>query len=91
MTKDSKTTEKDNADHQIDITGLICPMTFVRTKLFLERISSGETLEVRLKGTEPLDNVPRSARQHGHKILSLLPESPDQPADGIHRLVIEKA
>ena len=90
MINDSKTNENDNADHHIDITGLICPMTFVRTKLFLERIAPGETLEVRLKGTEPLDNVHRSARQHGHKILSLLPESPDQPADGIHRLIIEK-
>ena len=90
MINDSKTNENDNADHHIDITGLICPMTFVRTKLFLERIAPGETLEVRLKGTEPLDNVPRSARQHGHKILSLLPESPDQPADSIHRLIIEK-
>ncbi|MEX0693744.1 MAG: sulfurtransferase TusA family protein [Rhodospirillales bacterium] len=90
MTKDSKAIKKDNPDHHIDITELICPMTFVRTKLYLERLAPGETLEVRLKGVEPLDNVPRSARQHGHKILSLLPESTDQPADGIHRLLIEK-
>lgn len=66
-------------------------MTFVRTKLLLEKIAPGETLEVRLRGTEPLQNVPRSVKQHGHEILSLTPETPDQPADGIHRLLIRKA
>jgi TusA-related sulfurtransferase len=38
------------ADHDIDITGEVCPMTFVRTKLRLERMQSGETLAVRLRG-----------------------------------------
>lgn len=65
-------------------------MTFVRTKLLLEKIAPGEVLEVRLKGEEPLQNVPRSTRQHGHTILSLLPEDPAQPDDGIHRLFIRK-
>lgn len=65
------------ADHHIDITGLICPMTFVRTKLFLEKIAIGEVLEVRLKGKEPLENVPKSARQHGHDVLAIEPERPD--------------
>lgn len=55
----------------LDITGLICPMTFVRTKLALEKLSPGDVLEVTLKGSEPLNNVPRSARQHGHTVLSV--------------------
>ena len=49
-------------DHDIDITGEVCPMTFVRTKLKLERMRPGETLSVRLRGEEPLRNVPRAAR-----------------------------
>ncbi len=61
-------------EHSIDITGLICPMTFVRTKLKLEKLSPGEVLRVRLKGDEPLKNVPRSARQHGHTVLSTDPD-----------------
>lgn len=79
------------ADHKIDITGLICPMTFVRTKLMLEKIAPGAVLEVRLMGAEPLDNVPRSARQHGHTILSLTPEAADQAEFGVHKLLIRKA
>ena len=46
-------------------------MTFVRTKLRLERLKSGETLSVRLRGEEPLRNVPRAARDEGHIILGI--------------------
>jgi TusA-related sulfurtransferase len=58
-------------DHDIDITGEVCPMTFVRTKLKLERMRPGETLRVRLRGEEPLRNVPRAARDEGHAILGI--------------------
>ena len=50
-------------------------MTFVRTKLLIERMAVGETAEVRLNAGEPLQNVPRSVREHGHEILSLAPET----------------
>ena len=59
------------ADHDIDITGEVCPMTFVRTKLRLERMQPGETLAVRLRGEEPLRNVPRAANDEGHAILGI--------------------
>jgi len=55
----------------IDITAEVCPMTFVRTKLKLERMRSGEILHVRLRGDEPLRNVPRAARDEGHVILAI--------------------
>ena len=63
------------ADHVLDITDQVCPMTFVRTKLLIERMAVGETAEVRLNAGEPLQNVPRSVREHGHEILSLAPET----------------
>ena len=58
-------------DQTIDITGEVCPMTFVRTKLKLERMRPGEILNVRLRGDEPLRNVPRAAREEGHAILAI--------------------
>ena len=64
-------------DHTIDITGEVCPMTFVRTKLRLERMRSGEVLSVRLRGEEPLRNVPRAARDEGHIILGIIPDGSD--------------
>jgi TusA-related sulfurtransferase len=70
-------------DARIDITHEVCPMTYVRVKLALEALPDGAVLEVRLKGEEPLKNVPRSAKEDGHEVLSL-----DAHADGTSRLVL---
>jgi tRNA 2-thiouridine synthesizing protein A len=64
-------------DQTIDITGEVCPMTFVRTKLKLERMQPGEVLHVRLRGDEPLRNVPRAARDEGHIIMRIVPAGND--------------
>jgi TusA-related sulfurtransferase len=56
------------AARTLDITGLTCPMTWVRTKLELERMAAGEALEVRCRRGEALENVPRSAREAGHDV-----------------------
>jgi TusA-related sulfurtransferase len=77
-------------DFTLDITGEICPMTFVRAKLMVERMFTGQKAEIRLKGREPLTNVPRSLAELGHRIVAVTPE-PGQPADGVHRLVVVKA
>jgi TusA-related sulfurtransferase len=74
----------------IDITSDFCPITFVKTKLMIEKIGRGDRLEVRLKGREPLANVPRSVAELGHLLLSVTRE-PGEEADGIHRLLIEKS
>jgi TusA-related sulfurtransferase len=52
----------------LDITALTCPMTWVRTKLELERMAPGEALEVRCPQGEALENVPRSAAEAGHEV-----------------------
>jgi TusA-related sulfurtransferase len=59
----------------IDITSEVCPLTFVKTKLLLEKMPPGAIATVRLKGAQPLDNVPRSVKAHGHEVVSLVPES----------------
>lgn len=72
------TVKPDQTPNQtIDITDEVCPMTFVRTKLRLERMRSGEVLSVRLRGDEPLRNVPKAAREEGHSILGIVPEGSD--------------
>ncbi len=52
-------------------------MTFVRTRLALDKIESGQTLAVRLQGDEPRRNVPATAAEQGHTILSITHESDD--------------
>jgi TusA-related sulfurtransferase len=74
------------ADRTLDITRDICPMTFVRTRLALDRLAPGQKLLVLLKGEEPRRNVPRSAREHGHTVLA-----EQTGTDGITRLLLERA
>jgi len=52
----------------LDISALTCPMTWIRTKLELERMTPGEALEVRCREGEALENVPRSAAAAGHAV-----------------------
>jgi len=89
-TTDSSNKINDPIRHFIDITSLICPMTFVRTKLMLEQLELGDVLHIRLKGPEPLLNVPRSLREHGHEILTFEQETPSG-AGGVHLLTVRKA
>jgi tRNA 2-thiouridine synthesizing protein A len=74
-----------DATREIDITKDICPMTYVRTRLALDKMTPGQTLLVRLKGQEPLKNVPRTATEQGHEVLSL-----ETDQDGISRLLIRR-
>jgi TusA-related sulfurtransferase len=69
----------------LDITREHCPMTFVKAKLELEKLSSGDRLEVLLSGGEPLENVPRSAAEAGYRVLSVTAAGPDR-----HAVLIEK-
>jgi TusA-related sulfurtransferase len=59
-----------DADRVLDITGEVCPMTFVRTRLALDAMAPGQTLLVLLRGDEPVRNVPRTAAEQGHAVLA---------------------
>lgn len=73
------------ADQRLDITGEVCPMTFVRTRLALDRLKPGQTLLVRLRGAEPVANVPRTAVEQGHEVLGQ-----GTTADGITNLLLRR-
>jgi len=88
MTRESYTMSK-SPNYFLDISKEICPLTFVRTKLLLERMSPGDVLEVRLAAGEPLDNVPAAAEELGHVVLGRWPEDEASPGS-LYRLRIEK-
>jgi TusA-related sulfurtransferase len=69
----------------LDITKERCPMTFVKVKLQLAQLESGDTLEVLLTAGEPLENVPRAAAEQGFRILETTPVN-----DHIFKVVIQK-
>ena len=68
-------------EHHLDITRETCPMTFVRTRLALDRIVPGDVLHVRLAGEEPHRNVVDNAKALGHAVRA------DEPQAGGGRLV----
>ena len=53
-----------------DFRGVACPMNFVKTKIELSTMQSGQLLEILLDDGQPIQNVPGSVRQEGHEVLS---------------------
>ena len=72
-------------DEKIDLRGVLCPINFVKTKLKLEMMDSGQILEVILDDGEPIRSVPRSIKEEGHKVVKV------ENIEGAYRLLIKKA
>jgi len=68
-------------DASIDLRGVMCPINFDETKL----LDQGQVLEVILDSGEPIQNVPKSIKEEGHKILEVKKED-----DGYFRLKVQK-
>ncbi len=72
-------------DKQIDIRGLHCPHTFVRAKLAIESMETGETLEILLDHKPATRSIPNAMGELGHRVVTL--EELDGPQ---WRIVITK-
>ena len=73
-------------DDTVDITDVVCPVTFVKTKVALEELDEGQILSIRMNDGEPVQNVPQSIKEEGHQILKL-----DDNEDGTYTLYVKKA
>ena len=72
-------------DAQVDITDVVCPVTFVKAKVALEEIETGKVLLIHMNDGEPVQNVPRSIKDEGHQILKLIKNN-----DGTYNLFVKK-
>ena len=72
-------------DDTVDITDVVCPVTFVKAKVALEELDEGQVLSIRMNDGEPVQNVPRSIKEEGHQILRL-----DDNEDGTYTLYVKK-
>ena len=59
----------------LDLRGVCCPLNFVKAKLAMDKIKSGETIEFYLDDGEPIVNVTRSLKDEGHQVLLVTPRS----------------
>jgi TusA-related sulfurtransferase len=71
--------------YQLDITQEHCPMTFVKTKLQLAKMQVGDVVDILLTEGEPLENVPKSAKEQGHEVVSV-----SHYEGNVHRVTIRK-
>ncbi|MGR3320060.1 MAG: sulfurtransferase TusA family protein [Candidatus Anammoxibacter sp.] len=58
-------------DESLDLSGVKCPINFVKTKLKMEEMETGQLLEVIVDDGEPIRSVPKSLKEEGHKILKV--------------------
>ncbi|MDR2682407.1 MAG: sulfurtransferase TusA family protein [Dysgonamonadaceae bacterium] len=72
--------------YNLDVTKEHCPMTFVKTKIELNKLQCGDILNVKVTAGEALENVPRSATEQGFKVLSVT----ETDAPDIYNIEIEK-
>jgi anaerobic sulfite reductase subunit C len=68
----------------LDLRGVCCPLNFVKAKLAMDRIKSGDTIEFYLDDGEPIVNVSRSLKDEGHQVLLVTSEG------GYFKVLVEK-
>ncbi|MDR0764648.1 MAG: sulfurtransferase TusA family protein [Synergistaceae bacterium] len=72
-------------DAAVDITDVVCPVTFVKAKVAIDELDDGQALSIRVNDGEPVRNVPRSLKDEGHRILRL-----SDNGDGTYSLIVRK-
>ena len=74
-----------DVNERVDITDVVCPVTFVKAQVALEELDDGEILAVHMNDGEPVQNVPRSIKEDGHQILKLIDNG-----DSTYDLIVRK-
>jgi TusA-related sulfurtransferase len=60
-------------------------MTFVKIKIELSKLQEDDELEVLLCEGEPLENVPRTAREQGYRVVDI-----QMVGDAVFKVIIKK-
>jgi len=71
--------------HKLNLLGIACPLNFVKTKIYLDKLDEGALLEVILDAGEPVESVFNSIKAEGHQV-----EEPKMTAEGSYLLNIKK-
>lgn len=72
-------------DAFVDISDVVCPITFVKVKIAIEELEDGQVIEVKMNEGEPIQNVPRSLKDEGHKVTQVINNN-----DGTFTVYVEK-
>ena len=69
LNSDDNKNSSEEPDVKKDFRGVMCPMNFVKTKIALTPMKSGQLLEILLDDGAPIENVPGSVKNEGHTVL----------------------
>ncbi|MCX7739198.1 MAG: sulfurtransferase TusA family protein [Hydrogenothermaceae bacterium] len=72
-------------DRELDLKGEVCPFTFVKSKLMIEQMKTGEVLRVILDYRPSVDNVPKSFQMEGQEVLAV-----NQIEDNLWEVLVRK-
>lgn len=73
-------------DRDLDLKGEVCPYTFVKSKLALEQMDTGQVLRVTVDNSESASNVPRSLELEGHEVIKV-----EQVSPSVWDIVVKKS
>ena len=59
------------AEKKLDATGLFCPEPVFRTKIEVERMQAGQTLQVQADDPAAEDDISRWVTRNGHEMLGI--------------------
>jgi len=77
--------DMDKSNQILDLKGVFCPMNYLKTRSFLEKMEDGEVVEVLLDDNdESILNVPKKVKKEGHVILKI------ESINGQYRVLIKK-
>ena len=60
-----------NIDKKLNIKGVVCPYTLVKSKLAMEELKVGQILEILLDYPEAADSIPKAKLNYGHTVLKV--------------------
>lgn len=58
-------------DKHLDIRGVVCPYTLVKSKLAVENLEVGQVLEIILDYPEASSSIPKAMLNYGHSVLKV--------------------
>ena len=72
-------------DEILDITNVVCPITFVKVKVALDELEEGQIISICMNEGESAKNIPRSIKIEGHQLLKLT-----NNGDETYTLIVKK-
>ena len=69
----------------LDLRGLLCPLTWARTKYALSRLASGAELRVVVDHRPAVPDIKRNAEEIGNEVISTAESEP-----GVWEMVLRK-